>query len=168
MEDCVEPLCIDFSFDVEILVYEALKNTISNAIDGAVNTPASQQTIIPKHAMLQNIVSYNMDNLEDSCYMTTGADGTLFLCGAWLLRPVVCDGGSMTMMEYLKSRLSSGGIEFLPGRDGAEFRKSRWSLWSRDGSSYDIPRAAKIDMFKEKEGNEQWGPPPGHVPPFGG
>ena len=156
MEDFSEPLCVDFSFDIEILVQNVLRNTISTAIEGQMEKmPQKHQTLIPKDIMLENILAYNMDILEDQCYITTGANGKLFLCGNWLLRPVLYDGKSVSMMEYLKFNLTFDDVEFLPYRDAIEFRKKNWLPHSKTNSSYDVPRQAKIDMFRENEQMEK-------------
>ena len=156
MEDFTEPLCIDFSYDINLLVHDVLKNTISTAIEGQIaKMPTQHRTMIPKQIMLENILAYNLDILEDQCYITTGADGKLFLCGPWLLRPVLCDGKSITMMDYLKFHLTFDDVEFLPHRNAIEFRKRHWGPRSEVYSSYNVPRAAKIDMFRENEQMEK-------------
>ena len=144
-----EKIGIDETFAINGLVYEVLKTTISTSINQEMNfgPRALAKTILPKETMLKNILAYNLDSLEEQCYLTTGADGKIFLCGDWLARPVSYDGKMIPMMEYLKFNLTFADVEFVPYKSGEQFRKDNWKPRSELYTSYDLPKICKSNPF---------------------
>lgn len=167
-----EVLGIDTTFDVHALIYQVLKETISTSIDAENDKQLEKsvpvQMVIPKEKMLENILAYNLAHLEEECFLTTGAFGKIFLCGPWLMRPVLSDGKMIPMMEHLKLCLSFDDVVFIPGKTGTQFRQSHWTPQNDHCSSYDVPKSCKIDGFKDIQPPPGMMGPPKGMPPAGG
>lgn len=145
--EAVEKETIDFdtSFDIECIIYDALKATISQSIDAEMEKD-DNAPIIAKEAMLKNILSRNIDGLEEEQYLTVGAEGKLYLCGSWLMRSVLSTDGTMKpMLEHIKQTTDCTNIVFLPNKTGAELRKELWFAQTEGYSSYDLPRECRIN-----------------------
>lgn len=138
-----ESLEFDIEFKIECEIYSVLKMTISKAIDKESHGNIS----IPKEILLENLLSYNLFLLDQSCAVTQGPDECVFLCGKWLFRPVMSDGKMLPMMEHLKKKFSSEKILYFPTKDGSSVRKKLWKNMPNKYSSYNLTDKQKWDSF---------------------
>ena len=168
MEDYeIESVRFDDSFEVQCVIYEMLQNTISKAIDDELKKPDAPPLMISKEIMLKNILAKNIDSLEDQQYLTVGPEGKTYLCGTWLMRPVIMpDGSFISTMDYIKSHMDCSNLIFLPNKTGIDMRKEMWFAKNHDYTSYNLPKECRIDsptegMMPIDMMNMPKGPPPG-------
>ncbi|MBQ0052672.1 MAG: hypothetical protein KBT11_11520 [Treponema sp.] len=121
---------IDYTFNIRSAIYEALENTISDAIDKEMQSKPKNpnEPVPPKAMILKKVLEKNFEVLEDECFLTTGPDNKIYVCGQWLFRPILWNGNMISMMEHLKSRLNlpEDKIIFIPTESGVEVRKRLW------------------------------------------
>lgn len=166
MEDYeTESIDFDTTFDIECIIYNALYNTISQAISEEIEKDGSAP-IIDKEVMLKNILSRNIDGLEEQQYMTEGPEGKVYLCGSWLMRSVLSTNGELKPMgEHIKSLADCTNIVFLPNKTGSELRKELWPAQCEGYSSYDLPKDCRIAPSEAMQPHA--GPPMGMGRPVG-
>lgn len=112
--------------DVEFALYTALEATITANIEAEIATKAEGPLPFPKEELIRKILQKNIDQLEESLYLTLGEDGKVYLAGAWLMRPVLHEGNLISTMDYLKAVVDTKNIVFLPDKTGAQVRKEIW------------------------------------------
>lgn len=141
----------DLATVVGVAIYEVLLETISRNVametgdDGPVKF-----TDRMRQKMVSRIISFNLDRMEDSLYMSTGADGRLYLCGRWLNRGVYSDGKIIPMKKHLKKLFEHADIVYLPGESGASLRKKIWYSPREHFESFNLPRNSSVDTFRER------------------
>ncbi len=157
MAELEEDLHIDIDLDVEHAIFEALRETIGSSISAQWDkrSPLSKETI------LKNFLVYNMDKMEEECFCTQGADGKVYACGSWLLRPVRYNDKMIPMMDYIiislaRRKINTDKLIFCPGVSGIEMRKKLWKESDPFNSSYNVPRSGK-DSFGQKRITPQMG-----------
>ena len=157
-----EKIGFDDTFEIECVIYDMLERTISKAIDDELNKDGALTLIIAKETMLKNILSRNIDGLEEQQYMTVGPEGKTYLCGSWLMRPVLAEDGSfISTMDYIKSKIDYSNIVFLPNKTGVDLRKELWFAKNHNYTSYNLPKECRLE-------SPAGGPPPGMgMPPMG-
>lgn len=168
MEDSeIESVRFDDSFEVQCVIYEMLQTTISKAIDDELKKVDAPPLMISKEIMLKNILARNIDSLEDQQYLTIGPEGKTYLCGSWLMRPVITpDGSFISTMDYIKAHMDCSNLIFLPNKTGIDMRKEMWFAKNQDYTSYNLPKECRIDsptegMMPIEMMNMPKGPPPG-------
>ncbi len=163
-----ESIGFDDTFEIECLIYDMLEKTISKAVDDELHKDGETPLIIAKETMIKNILAHNIDGLEEQQYMTVGPEGKTYLCGSWLMRPVLTDDGSyIPTMDYIKAKTDCTNIIFLPNKTGIDMRKELWFAKNTDYTSYNLPKDCRIE-------NPEEGMPPiemmgmgGRRPPMG-
>lgn len=110
--------------DIEFAMYSALEATISANIDAEI--AAKGKLPFPKEILVNKIIQKNIDQLEESLYMTLGKDGKTYLAGPWLMRPLLHEGKMIPTMEYLKKAVDCTNVVFVPEKSGAELREELW------------------------------------------
>ncbi|MBQ7158784.1 MAG: hypothetical protein IJS09_05095, partial [Treponema sp.] len=145
-----ESVGFDDAFQVECVIYEMLKTTISKAIDDELRKEDTPPLMISKEIMLKNILAKNIDGLEDQQYVTVGPEGKTYLCGSWLMRNVLTeDNVSISTMDYIKQHADCTNIVFLPNMTGVALRKEIWFAKNHDYTSYDLPKDCRIESPTE-------------------
>ena len=170
-----EKIGFDDTFEIECVIYDMLERTISKAIDDELNKDGAPTLIIAKEKMLKNILSRNIDGLEEQQYMTVGPEGKTYLCGSWLMRPVLTEDGSfISTMDYIKSKIDYSNIVFLPNKTGVDLRKELWFAKNHNYTSYNLPKECRLESSAGGESPMGMppmgagGPPPGMgMPPMG-
>ncbi|MBQ3965680.1 MAG: hypothetical protein II684_02465 [Treponema sp.] len=170
-----EKIGFDDTFEIECVIYDMLERTISKAIDDELNKDGAPTLIIAKEKMLKNILSRNIDGLEEQQYMTVGPEGKTYLCGSWLMRPVLAEDGSfISTMDYIKSKIDYSNIVFLPNKTGVDLRKELWFAKNHNYTSYNLPKECRLESSAGGESPMGMppmgagGPPPGMgMPPMG-
>ena len=170
-----EKIGFDDTFEIECVIYDMLERTISKAIDDELNKDGALTLIIAKETMLKNILSRNIDGLEEQQYMTVGPEGKTYLCGSWLMRPVLAEDGSfISTMDYIKSKIDYSNIVFLPNKTGVDLRKELWFAKNHNYTSYNLPKECRLESSAGGESPMGMppmgagGPPPGMgMPPMG-
>ena len=119
---------INESIESEIVfaMASALEATISANIDAEIAAKGGGELPFPKEVLLNRILQKNMDQLEESLFMTLGKDGKVYLAGQWLMRPLLYKGKMISTMDYLKQAVDSTNIIFVPNKTGAEIRSEIW------------------------------------------
>ncbi|WP_294429977.1 hypothetical protein [uncultured Treponema sp.] len=112
--------------DIEFALYTAIRDTISANIDAEIAAKPDVPLPFPKEELIDKILQKNFDQLEESVYKTLGPNGTIYLTGTWLMRPLLYEGKMISTMDYLKKCVDTSNIVFLPQKDGAELRKEIW------------------------------------------
>ncbi|MCR5723933.1 MAG: hypothetical protein K6G80_02455, partial [Treponema sp.] len=168
-EQTAEEAHIDITFDVEQAIYNALTETIGAAISWQMKK--SGDPLISKEAILEAAINNNLDHLEETCFCTQGADGKVYACGDWLIRPVRFQDQMIPMMDYIiqffkKNHLSLDNLIFKPGISGSDMRQKIWKETNPDNSSYDIPKSGKDSFGQKRQVSKDnpfgsFGPPPG-------
>ena len=163
-----EKIGFDDTFEIECVIYDMLERTISKAIDDELNKDGAPTLIIAKEKMLKNILSRNIDGLEEQQYMTVGPEGKTYLCGSWLMRPVLTEDGSfISTMDYIKSKIDYSNIVFLPNKTGVDLRKELWFAKNHNYTSYNLPKECRLESSAGGESPMGMppmgagGPPPG-------
>ncbi len=146
--EIIENTQIDQTFEIECEMYRVLKDTISIAIDREKNN-RKMNFVVPKERILENLVCYNLFMMEESCAITLGPDNRLYLCGSWLMRPVLSDGKMIPMMNHLKKKIDTKNLVFCPAEEGSTMRKELWGGGAGDFSSYNLTAHQKIDTFND-------------------
>lgn len=113
--------------DVEFAIYSALEATISANVDAEIAAKPDAPLPFPKEVLVNRILQKNIDQLEESLYLTRGYDGTVYLAGGWLMRPVMLDGKSVSTMEYIRQMVDTSNVVFAPDKTGAEIRREVWN-----------------------------------------
>ena len=167
-----EKLCIDIELDIKYAIYEALQNTISHAIDAEMQRETAP--LVSRERILSNFLAHNIDQVDDDCYMTQGPNNKLYLCGNWLIRPILHADKMIPMMEYIIVTLACAHVDmsdivFCPEKTGIAMRKSLWPLTNEQNSSYDVPKRARNSFGEKNELARPLGAggPPQGMPPFG-
>ena len=141
-----EPIGFDITFEIECVIYDMLKKTISKAIDDELKKEDAPPLIVSKDIMLKNILIRNIEGLEEQQYMTAGPEGKTYLCGIWLMRPVLTEDGSyISTMDYLKANLDTTNIVFIPNKSGIDLRKELWFAKNKEYTSYNLPKDCRIN-----------------------
>ncbi len=154
-----EKIGFDDTFEIECVIYDMLERTISKAIDDELNKDGALTLIIAKETMLKNILSRNIDGLEEQQYMTVGPEGKTYLCGSWLMRPVLAEDGSfISTMDYIKSKIDYSNIVFLPNKTGVDLRKELWFAKNHNYTSYNLPKECRLES--SAGGESPMGMPP--------
>ncbi|MBR1405110.1 MAG: hypothetical protein IJ558_13145 [Treponema sp.] len=112
--------------DIQFALAAALEATITANVETEIASKPNAPLPFPKEVLVNKILQKNIDQLEESLYMTRGKDGKIYLAGVWLMRPLLHDGNLIPTMEYLKKVLNSENIVFIPNKTGAEVRKEIW------------------------------------------
>ena len=145
-----ESIGFDDTFEIECVIYEMLEKTISKAIDKELKKDGTPPLLLSKDIMLKNILSRNIDGLEEQQYMTVGPEGKTYLCGSWLMRSVLNDDGSyISTMEYIKAKADCTNIVFLPNKTGIDLRKELWFAKNKDYTSYSLPKDCRLALPDE-------------------
>ncbi len=154
-----EKIGFDDTFEIECVIYDMLERTISKAIDDELNKDGALTLIIAKETMLKNILSRNIDGLEEQQYMTVGPEGKTYLCGSWLMRPVLAEDGSfISTIDYIKSKIDYSNIVFLPNKTGVDLRKELWFAKNHNYTSYNLPKECRLES--SAGGESPMGMPP--------
>ncbi len=158
----------DLAFEIECVMYSALKATISDSIDKE-SRQHNMEFVVPKEQILKNLLSYNLFMLEEACAITPGPNGRIYLCGKWLMRPILSDGKMIPMMEELKKKIDTSNVVFCPAEEGSSMRMELWGGSSSEYPSYNLSPMQKLDTFNDdlrKSGPSI--PRPFGAPPFPG
>lgn len=112
--------------DIELAMFSALEATVTANVNAEIASKGGGDLPFPKEELVKKIVQKNMDQLEESLYLTLGHDGKIYLAGPWLMRPLLYEGKLIPTMEYLKKAVDTTNIVFVPNKTGLELRKEIW------------------------------------------
>ena len=146
MEDFENEVCeIDKSLDITLAMYQILKATISHNVD--LESLKSSEFPFNKKLFVESLVQMNMKRLREALFLTTGPENRIYLCGKWLRRPVFYNEKMISTLAYLKMNFPDKNLIFEPRISGEKMRKKLWFSKGEPVTSFNIPKAAKLNDF---------------------